>query len=83
VGGGERREESGETPDPAMVVSCPELGSLSPDGGGPYDQAVMTKLMEMQSAGLLKIAFDRAGTSTASEEDRHAFVSPQAICRSL
>ena len=66
-----------------VVVSCPELGSLNPDGGGPYDQAVMTKLMEMQSAGLLKIAFDRAGTSTASEEDRHAFVSPQAICRSL
>ena len=44
-----------------VVVSCPEMGSAKPDGGPPYDQEVMTKLMELQSTGLLKIAFDRAG----------------------
>ena len=32
-----------------VVVSCPENGSLKPDETGPYDQKVMSKLMEMQS----------------------------------
>ena len=35
----------------------------------------MSKLQEMQSAGRIKIAFDRAGTSTASEEDADAFAA--------
>ena len=43
-----------------IVVSCPERGSLKPDGSGPYEQEVMTKLMELQGLGRIKIAFDRA-----------------------
>ena len=33
----------------------------------------MTKLSDMQKAGRIKIAFDRAGTSNASEEDVKTF----------
>ena len=35
----------------------------------------MTKLSDMQKAGRIKIAFDRAGTSNASEEDKAVFAS--------
>ena len=56
-----------------IVVSCPERGSLKPDGSGPYEQEVMTKLMELQGLGRIKIAFDRAGTSNANKEDEKAF----------
>ena len=62
-----------------IVVSCPERGSLKPDGSGPYEQEVMTKLMELQGLGRIKIAFDRAGTSNASAEDNQAFQGANAL----
>ena len=62
-----------------IVVSCPEQGSLNADGSEPYDQAVMTKLIELQALGRIKIAFDRAGTSTASAEDNEAFRGAEGL----
>eukprot|EP01048_Picozoa_sp_COSAG05_P027687 COSAG05_NODE_8200_length_727_cov_0.815287_2_plen_156_part_01 len=56
-----------------VVVSCPERGTLKHDGSGPYNQEVTTILTALQGKGRIKIAFDRAGTSNASEEDTAAF----------
>eukprot|EP01043_Picozoa_sp_COSAG02_P054695 COSAG02_NODE_6232_length_3710_cov_3.154528_4_plen_198_part_01 len=52
-----------------VVVSCPELTTLDPDGRGPYDQLAMDKCLHLQEQGIVKLAFDRAGTSTARQED--------------
>ena len=35
-----------------IVVSCPEQGSVNADGSPPYDQAVMTKLIELQAGSV-------------------------------
>eukprot|EP01048_Picozoa_sp_COSAG05_P006994 COSAG05_NODE_477_length_9434_cov_1.772319_8_plen_384_part_00 len=61
----------------AIVLSCPELGSLDPHGNpnaesGKYDSAVMSTVIELQkrSGGVIKMGFDRAGTSTSDERDK-------------
>eukprot|EP01043_Picozoa_sp_COSAG02_P048618 COSAG02_NODE_4793_length_4973_cov_2.768158_2_plen_241_part_00 len=54
-------------------MSCPELGTLNLDGGGPYDQNVMEKVQSLQHIGYLKFGFDRAGTSSVRERDRARF----------
>ena len=54
----------------AIVMSCPERGTLSPDGLPPYDQPVMERVAELQRRGRLKMCFDRAGSSTTHAEDR-------------
>lgn len=67
-----------------IVMSCPEMGTLDPDGGVArvaagtavevvYDQHVMTKVAELQKIGFVKLGFDRAGTSTARKKDGHLF----------
>ena len=68
----------------AIVMSCPEMGTLDKDGGEArmaqgvdakvvYDQQVMTKVSELQRIGYVKLGFDRAGTSTAREKDKALF----------
>ena len=54
-----------------LVMSCPEMGTLDLDvtDASAFDQPVMNKVAEMQRRGLLKMGFDRAGTSTVHEED--------------
>jgi hypothetical protein len=56
-----------------VVMSCPETGTLKPDGSAPFDQKVMDKVSELVKRGVVKLGFDRAGTSTAvqtEEENR-------------
>eukprot|EP01043_Picozoa_sp_COSAG02_P034653 COSAG02_NODE_2436_length_8868_cov_6.380203_3_plen_658_part_00 len=55
-----------------VVMSCPETGTLKPDGSGPFDQKVMEKVSELVKRGVVKLGFDRAGTSTAvqTEEEK-------------
>ena len=53
----------------AIVMSCPETGTLKPDGSGPYDQHVMDKINELRSRGKLKGGFDRAGSSNMDPRD--------------
>jgi serine/threonine protein kinase len=56
-----------------VVMSCPEIGTLRPDGSEPFDQNVMDKVSELVKRGVVKLGFDRAGTSTAvktEEENR-------------
>ena len=43
-----------------IVMSCPEHGTLDPNGGPPYSQSVMDKVNELQQRGRLKGGFDRA-----------------------
>ena len=75
-----------------IVASCPEQGSLRADGGAPYDQAVMTRLVSLQQTSAaafaadpnaavcrIRIAFDRAGTSTASKQDAATFHSAEIL----
>ena len=52
-----------------IVMSCPEMGTLDPFGSPPFDHAVMTKVADMQRRGILKMGFDRAGSSTSVPED--------------
>eukprot|EP01043_Picozoa_sp_COSAG02_P038193 COSAG02_NODE_2926_length_7728_cov_3.194521_9_plen_302_part_01 len=52
-----------------VVMSCPEKGTLRAGGEAPYDQDVMEKVAELQRRGLLKMGFDRAGSSTRHPED--------------
>eukprot|EP01043_Picozoa_sp_COSAG02_P054804 COSAG02_NODE_6264_length_3694_cov_140.769402_2_plen_841_part_00 len=61
-----------------VVVSSPEMATLKPDGEGPYDQFAMDECRDLQNKGVLKIAFDRAGSTTAREEDEELFTSLQA-----
>lgn len=56
-----------------IVVSSPEWATKDPEGNGPYDQPAMDRCKELQQLGLLKIAFDRAGTTTARQEDEELF----------
>jgi hypothetical protein len=53
-----------------VVMSCPEVGTIDPYGAAPYDQRVMDKVAELQQRGILKMGFDRAGSSTAVPEVR-------------
>lgn len=53
----------------AIVMSCPEKGSLDPNGGEPYDQPVMDKINELRQRGRLKGGFDRAGSSNQDPRD--------------
>ena len=53
-----------------IVMSCPEHGTRRADGAGPYDEDVMAKVAELQQRGLLKMGFDRAGSSTQHPADR-------------
>lgn len=48
-----------------VVMSSPEYGTLSMIGEGPFNQPIMEKVSKFQQLGLLKLGFDRAGTSTA------------------
>jgi hypothetical protein len=66
-----------------IVVSCPEQGSLNPDGSPPFDQEVMTALQQLQRDGHVKMAFDRAGTSNASKEDYDAFQAATTLQQSM
>ena len=53
----------------AIVMSCPEAGTLDPKGTGPYDQRVMDKINELRLRGKLKAGFDRAGSSNMDPRD--------------
>ena len=53
-----------------IVVSSPEWATKDPEGNGPYDQPAMGKCKELQDLGVLKIAFDRANSSTTDERDK-------------
>ena len=53
-----------------IVMSCPELGTLSPHGEGPYTEKVMDKVEELQQLGRVFFGFDRAGTTTQHPEDK-------------
>ena len=60
-------------PGPAkkvIVMSCPELGTRSPHGEGPYTEKVMDKVQELQKLGRVFFGFDRANTTTAHAEDQ-------------
>jgi len=50
-------------------MSCPEHGTLDPNGGPPYSQSVMDKVNELQQRGRLKGGFDRAGSSNSDARD--------------
>ena len=66
-----------------IVMSCPEHGTLRRDGKGPYDQPVMAKVAELLRHKVLKMGFDRAGSSTAHPEDADVdWSDPQSIKRS-
>ena len=52
-----------------IVMSCPEHGTLDPNGGPPYNQSVMDKVNELQQRGRLKGGFDRAGSSNSDARD--------------
>eukprot|EP01044_Picomonas_judraskeda_P022663 COSAG03_NODE_5715_length_1189_cov_22.644037_1_plen_183_part_01 len=66
-----------------IVMSCPEHGTLRRDGKGPYDQPVMDKVAELRRHEVLKMGFDRAGSSTAHPEDADVdWSDPQSIKRS-
>ena len=66
-----------------IVMSCPEHGTLRRDGKGPYDQPVMDKVAELLRHKVLKMGFDRAGSSTAHPEDADVdWSDPQSIKRS-
>eukprot|EP01043_Picozoa_sp_COSAG02_P019159 COSAG02_NODE_915_length_15986_cov_16.498584_3_plen_629_part_00 len=53
----------------AIVMSCPEKGTLNPRGEPPYDQPVMDKINELRQRGRLKGGFDRAGSSNIDPRD--------------
>ena len=57
---------------------CPEHGTLDPDGGAPYDQNVMDKIVELQQRGKLKGGFDRAGSSNSDPRDEATWLR---ICK--
>ena len=59
--GGGAATPVGKTDAIAIVASCPEQATAKPDGNGPFNEHVMTKLSELQERGRIKIAFDRAG----------------------
>ena len=62
--------ERGPATTKHVVMSCPEMGTLNPDGAsGPYDQKVMEMVAWLQKLGFVKFGFDRAGTSTSRAED--------------
>ena len=66
-----------------IVMSCPEHGTLRRDGKGPYDQPVMDKMAELLRHKVLKMGFDRAGSSTAHPEDADVdWSDPRSIKRS-
>ena len=61
----------------SIVLSCPEFGTLDPNGGpnantGEYDSPVMLTVTRLQnrSYGALQMGFDRAGTSTSDDRDK-------------
>ena len=54
-----------------LVMSCPEMGTLSPFNEPPYDQEVMAKVEGMQKADKVKMGFDRKGSSTTHPEDEN------------
>ena len=58
-----------------IVVSMPEMATLDPDGNGPYDQFAMETIKEVQQRGVVKVAFDRAGSTTARPEDAPLFAT--------
>lgn len=62
-----------------IVVSSPEMASLNPEGDGPYDQPAMETCKELQRLGVLKIAFDRAGTTTTDKRDTVKFEQLQLM----
>ena len=60
-----------------IVMSCPEWGTLDPYGEAPFDQPVMDKVTELQQRGIVKMGYDRAGTSTSVPEDVSLFESKE------
>jgi hypothetical protein len=72
--------EGESAPLKRVVMSCPEMGTISADGvSGPYNQQVMDKVSELQQIGYLKFGFDRQGTSTAREQDSSKFEEASAL----
>ena len=69
----------------AIVMSCPEFGTLDRYGEPPFDQPVMDKVVQLQQRGFLKIGFDRAGSSTAVEGDDPLFAKgdPDSIRKTM
>ena len=76
--------EGESAPQKRVVMSCPEWGTLDQDNGAQriaegadpkdvFNQQVMDKVSELQQIGYLKLGFDRAGTSTAREQDSSKF----------
>ena len=58
-----------------IVVSCPEMTTLDPEGAPPYDQHAMDYVLGLQQQGYMRLGFDRAGSSTARSEDAPLFAS--------
>eukprot|EP01049_Picozoa_sp_SAG25_P002190 SAG25_NODE_112_length_14924_cov_13.606476_6_plen_544_part_00 len=54
----------------AIVMSCPEFGTLDWNGGPPYTQHVMDKVNELRQRGKLHGGFDRAGSSNTDPRDQ-------------
>ena len=82
--------ESGAVSRKRIVMSCPEMGTLDQDGGvarvaaghtaaAVYGQHVMTKVVQLQKIGFVKLGFDRAGTSTARKKDARLFKRAGAL----
>ena len=62
-------------------MSCPEVGTISPYGEGPYDQKVMDKVEELQQRRGIKFGFDRAGTPTGVKEDESLFTRATELAK--
>ena len=58
-----------------IVVSCPVMSTLDGAGGPPYDQDAMGKVRELQQLGVVKVGYDRPGSTTARAEDVELFAS--------
>jgi hypothetical protein len=71
-----------------IVVSCPEKGSSKAVVRGEvmkYDEEVMEMVKMLQDLGVVKFAFDRAGTTTKCEEDvknNVDFTKPEEVRKS-
>ena len=72
------REEDAKPRTPVVVVSCPEKGSM--DGQPPFVEKIMDTIADLEH---ITIAFDRAGTSNASEADKDAFAAATQIHESM
>ena len=51
------------------------MSTLDGAGGPPYDQDAMGKVRELQQLGVVKVGYDRPGSTTARAEDVELFAS--------